>query len=57
MAKFKVLKTFKDKDKGNMYVPKDIVDFTVDRADDLNKKGDYLKRIEEPKKKKATPKK
>lgn len=57
MAKYKVLKQFKDIETGKLVTPKTEVDFTVARADKLNEKGEFLERIEEPKKKKSTPKK
>ena len=57
MAKYKVLKQFKDIETGKLVAPKTEVDFTVARADKLNEKGEFLERIEEPKKKKSTPKK
>lgn len=57
MAKFKVLKSFRDIKTKKMVEPKTVVDFTVNRAEKLNEKGDFLKRVDEPEKKKATPKK
>ena len=49
MAKFKVLKKFRNKETREMYEPKQVIDITVKRADEIKQKlgKGFLERIEE----------
>ena len=52
MAKYKVLKRFRDKVTREIYEPNKVIDMTVKRADEVAKNLDntFLKRVEEDKK-------
>ena len=51
MAKFKVLKTFRDKHTKEVYKKDSVIDITVKRADEVAKNldGSFLERIDDKK--------